>query len=56
MKRKPIERVLQELRRLREESEEHARNAAMGYDEGMYWGEEDAYRIAIELLEKAMEE
>ena len=47
MKRKPFERVLQELKRLREEAERNCDNDA---------GEEDAYRIAIELLEKAMEE
>lgn len=56
MKRKPIERVLQELKRLQEEAAKHARNAAMGYDEGCYWGEVGAYEIAIELLEKAMKE
>lgn len=56
MKRKPIEKVLQELKQLRDESERNCDNAAAGYDEGFYAGEEDAYRIAIELLEKTMEE
>lgn len=56
MKRKPIEKVLQELKRLREEADKNCNNAAAGYDEGCYAGEEDAYRIAIKLLEKAMEE
>ena len=54
MKRKNIEKALKEIESLLEESEENISGAAMGFDEGFYTGESNAYSVVLGILEEAI--
>lgn len=46
-----IKELLNEIKWLLREAEEHSNNSAYGYDEGWYNGECNAYEIVYEKLE-----
>ncbi len=46
--------VINNIKYLLKESEEHSRASACGYDEGWYNGECNAYEIVLEMLENIM--
>ena len=45
-----MEKAIKEIKKLLEEANEHAEDAACGYDEGWYNGEVNAYEIVLEIL------
>lgn len=47
-----IENAINEIKKLLEEADKHAGNAACGYDEGWYNGEGNAYEKVLKVLEK----
>lgn len=49
---KNIEKIIKEINKLLEESEQHCENAAAGFDEGFYSGECNAYSNVIDILNK----
>lgn len=49
-----IEEAIEKIKYLLKESEQHSNNAAMGYDEGWYNGECNAYEIVLEILEEVI--
>ena len=46
-----IKELLNSVKWLLKEAEVHSKNAALGYDEGWYNGECNAYEIVLEQLE-----
>lgn len=51
MEKEKIKEVINDIKWLLKESEQHSRNVAFGYDEGWYNGECNAYEIVLEKLE-----
>lgn len=51
MNNKNIEEAVNTIKLLLTASERHSKDAAMGYDEGWYNGECNAYEIVLEILE-----
>lgn len=49
-----MEEVINTIKWLLKEAEQNSKNAAMGYDEGWYNGECNAYEIVLEILEEAI--
>ena len=47
-----LEKAINEIKKLLEEASKNADNAACGYDNGWYCGEENAYETVLEILEK----
>ena len=54
MKNENIEAAIDNIKYLLKESERHSNHAAMGYDEGWYNGECNAYEIVLEILEEVI--
>jgi hypothetical protein len=51
-----IQEAINDIKYRLKESERHSQRAAMGYDEGWYNGECNAYEIVLEILEEVMKE
>ena len=49
-----LEQAINQIKALKEESLRNADNAAAGYDEGWYVGEDNAYEKVLELLEPVL--
>lgn len=49
-----VGKIIDEIKGLLEEANDHANNSACGYDEGWYNGEGNAYEKVLEILEKAI--
>lgn len=49
-----FEQAINQIKALKEESLRNAYNAAAGYDEGWYVGEDNAYEKVLELLEPVL--
>ena len=49
-----LEQAINQIKALKEESLRKADNAAAGYDEGWYVGEDNAYEKVLELLEPVL--
>lgn len=47
-----LEKAINEVKKLLEEASKNADNAACGYDNGWYCGEENAYETVLEILKK----
>ena len=47
-----LENAINEIKKLLEEASKNADNAACGYDNGWYCGEENAYETVLEILKK----
>lgn len=52
MGKENIQEAINNIKYLLKESERHSQHAAMGYDEGWYNGECNAYETVLEILEK----
>lgn len=48
-----MENIINEIKKLLDESNKNAENSACGYDEGWYNGEGNAYEIVLEILKKS---
>ena len=49
-----IEEAIDNIKYLLKESERHSQHVAMGYDEGWYNGECNAYETVLEILEEVI--
>ena len=49
-----LENAINEIKKLLEEADRNAENAACGYDSGWYNGEGNAYETVLEILEKVI--
>lgn len=47
-----LKNAINEIKKLLEEADKNADNAACGYDEGWYNGEGNAYETVLEILKK----
>ena len=52
MEKENIQDAINNIKYLLKESERHSQRASMGYDEGWYNGECNAYEIVLEILEE----